>query len=125
MSEQLRIMICDDSILTRRQMKNNLTDSFSCEIVEAANGAIALEEYKKQKPDLIFLDIVMPVKDGLTTAKEILEYDPEACIVIASSVCTQKNLQEAFQAGVKDFIQKPVTQQDLQRVVPAVLERRK
>lgn len=118
----IKIMICDDSILVRRQMRKFLTALLPCEITEAANGQIAIENYKKEKTDIIFMDIVMPEKDGITTAKEILAYDSDACIIIASTVCTQSSLKEAMQAGVKDFLQKPVNLEDLKRVIEGVLK---
>lgn len=117
----LKILLCDDSILVRRQMKKCLTDIYPFEVVEAANGDIAIDEYKKEKADLVFMDIVMPKKDGITTSKELLEYDPNARIIIVSTVCTQNNLKEAMAAGVKKFLQKPVNHEDLKLVLSSVL----
>ena len=60
---------------------------------------------------MVFLDIVMPKKDGNIVISEIIEYDPNAAIIIASSVGTQSQLKCALQAGAKDFVQKPLDKQ--------------
>lgn len=118
----LKILVCDDSILSRRQMKNMLTSITECKITEAENGEVAITKYKEVKPDIVFLDIVMPVKDGLSTAKELKAFDPDAYMIIASSVGTQNSIKEALTAGVKDFVQKPIDKTQLMRIIDAYLE---
>ena len=77
-------------------------------ILEASNGQQAIDMYKEHKPDLTFLDIVMPVKDGNAAITEIMEFDSNATIFVASSVGTQSELKKALTAGASDFIQKPI-----------------
>ncbi len=86
-------------------------------VLEVSNGEDAVITYKKEKPDVVFLDIVMPVKDGITATKEIREFDPEAKIVVISSVGTQTHLREVIKAGAKDFIQKPVEKEILKQIL--------
>lgn len=121
-SKSLDIMICDDSILSRRQMKTKLTSITNCNIIEAENGEVAITKYKKHKPDIVFLDLVMPIKDGLTTAKELKSYDSNVYMIVASSVGTQQSIKKALTAGVKDFVQKPVDKTQLMRIVDEFLE---
>ena len=66
--------------------------------------------YKEQKPDFVFLDIVMPKMDGNAAIEQIMEFDPSAKIVVASSVGTTAQLKSAIEAGVLDFIQKPIAE---------------
>lgn len=103
-----KVLVCDDSILARKQMKDVISIAGSPTIVEASNGEIAIEVYKAEKPDLVFLDIVMPKKDGNAVIKEIMEFDPDAKIIIVSSVGTHTQLKSALEAGAVDFIQKPI-----------------
>ena len=70
--------------------------------------APVIEIYKEHKPDLVFLDIVMPKKDGNIAIEEIMSYDKDAIIIIVSSVGTQSQLKSALEAGATDFIQKPI-----------------
>ena len=123
-NKSLKIMICDDSILSRRQMKNMLTSITECTIIEAENGEIAISKYKENKADIVFLDLVMPIKDGITTAKELKEFDPDIYMVVASSVGTQQSIKQALTAGVKDFVQKPIDKPQLMRIVDAFLDGR-
>jgi len=118
----LKILVCDDSILSRRQMKNMLSSITECSILEAENGEIAITKYKENKPDIVFLDIVMPIKDGLTTARELKALDADVYMIIASSVGTQNSIKEALTAGVKDFVQKPIDKTQLIRIIDAYLE---
>ena len=115
--KEINFLVCDDSILARRNMTDML-HSFGYEnITEVANGEDAVNTYKENKPDIVFLDIVMPVKDGITATKEIIEYDPSALIIVISSVGTQTHLREVIKAGAKDFVQKPIDKDQLEQVL--------
>ncbi len=103
-----KVLICDDSILARKQIKDIIALVGNPTIFEAANGEAAIEIYKEHKPDLVFLDIVMPKKDGNIAIEEIMAFDKDAIIVIVSSVGTQSQLKCALEAGATDFIQKPI-----------------
>ncbi len=116
-----KFLICDDSILARKNL-SGLLRSFGYEnIVEVSNGQDAVNAYMHEHPTVVLLDIVMPIKDGITATKEIIAYDPKAKVVMVSSVGTQTNLREAIKAGAKDFIQKPVEESLLEQVLEHVL----
>lgn len=104
-----KILVGDDSILARKQLIDVIKGyGEGAEIVEAKNGEEAITKYKDAHPDLAFLDIVMPVKDGIEAVRGIIAEDPGADIIIVSSVGTQSQLKAAIEAGAKDFIQKPI-----------------
>ena len=103
-----KILICDDSILARKQIKDVVAIVGNPTILEASDGESAIQIYKEHKPDLVFLDIVMPKKDGNMAIDEIMAYDKDAVIIIVSSVGTQAQLKSALEAGATDFIQKPI-----------------
>ena len=104
-----KILISDDSILARKQLKDVICRvGEGAEFIDAANGQEAIDKYKEFTPDIAFLDIVMPVKDGIEAVKGIMEIDSDADIIIVSSVGTQAQLKAAIEAGAKDFIQKPI-----------------
>ena len=69
--ENAKILVGDDSILARKQLKDVLTSFGAKNFIDAANGQEAIDQYKAEKPDLVFLDIVMPVKDGIAAVQEI------------------------------------------------------
>lgn len=118
------ILICDDSILARKQLKDIILTVGTPKFVEASDGQGAIDKYKEVKPDLAFLDIVMPKKDGNIAIQEIMSFDPDATIIIASSVGTQSQLRSAIDAGAKDFIQKPLQKQQVLNLINSFLEGR-
>lgn len=109
MSEKITILVGDDSILARKQLKDILVGiQDNLEFVDASNGQEAVDKFKEVHPDIVFLDIVMPVKDGIAATAEIIADEPKAKIIIVSSVGTQTQLKAAIESEAKDFIQKPI-----------------
>lgn len=113
----MKVLICDDSILIRKKLTEALEEHGVNTIVEAKDGENSIEMYKKHSPDLVFMDIVMPKKNGLEAIGEIVSHDSKANVVVLSSVGTKENLQEALKIGAKDFIQKPWTNKNLEKVL--------
>ncbi|MBE5939454.1 MAG: response regulator [Lachnospiraceae bacterium] len=114
---ETKVLICDDSILSRKKMKDFLVAAGCKEVFEAADGETAVETYKANKPDVVFMDIVMPKKDGIGAVKDIIAFDEKAKIVMASSVGTQALLKDALKAGAMDFLQKPISNDSLLDVI--------
>ncbi|MGN0480337.1 MAG: response regulator [Lachnospiraceae bacterium] len=108
MADEYKVLICDDSILARKRLKNLLASSGVEAVFEAANGQEAIDKYKEHMPNAVFMDIVMPVKDGIQAVTEIMEFDKNANIIMVSSVGTQEYLKHAIKAGASDFLQKPI-----------------
>ncbi|MCR5590222.1 MAG: response regulator [Lachnospiraceae bacterium] len=117
MNKDLKILVCDDSILARKNLTTVLTGFGYTDISEVNNGEDAVSYCRQNRPDLVFLDIVMPIKDGVTATQEIMEMNPDSKIIIVSSVGTQTHLKEAIKAGAKDFIQKPIDTDLLKQVL--------
>lgn len=111
-----KVMICDDSIFARKKMKNILALLGVNNVIEAENGQQAVDKYKAEAPNLVFMDIIMPEKNGIDALSEIKEYDSGARVIMASSVGTQKNLRDAISAGAYDFLQKPIEPADVARI---------
>ncbi len=122
MENSLKVLICDDSVLIRKKLRATLEKCRCKEIFEAENGNVAIELTKEHQPDLIFMDIVMPDKDGIEALKEIMEINSEAKVVMASSVGTNDNLKKALEAGAYDFIQKPITLEAVATIIERVIK---
>ncbi len=120
MSKELKVLICDDSALVRKKMSSALSGMGVSEIHEAVNGNEAVQKYAEYMPDIVFMDIVMPEKTGVDALKDIKSLNPEAKVVMASSVGTQGNLKEAIEAGAFDFIQKPITEEDIVKILEKI-----
>lgn len=117
--ENVKILICDDSILARKQLKDIIAQHGYNNFLEASNGQEAIDSYKENKPELVFVDIVMPIKDGVQAIHEIREFDPEAHIIVVSSVGTQTQLKNAIMEGARDFVQKPYTNSGIADILKA------
>lgn len=114
---ELKILVCDDSILSRKKLKDCVIALGCTNVFEAADGEEAVKQYETNKPHLVFMDIVMPKMDGIEAVTEILKIDPNAKIVMASSVGTQSFLKDAIKAGAFDFLQKPFDPEQVKRLV--------
>ena len=119
--ENASILICDDSILARKSMTGILNSLGFTNIREVSNGQAAVDAVKDEHTDIVFLDIIMPVKDGISATREIKELSPNTAVIICSSVGTQKHLREAIKAGAKDFIQKPVEATMVKQVIDHII----
>ncbi|WP_259135469.1 response regulator [Methanosalsum natronophilum] len=101
------IMIVDDAAFMRMVIKDILTKNGHNVVAEAGDGLDAIEKYKESKPDLVFLDIVMPNMEGTDALKSIMEIDENAKVVMCSSIGQQSVVTEAINNGAQDFIVKP------------------
>ncbi|HEY3315508.1 MAG TPA: response regulator [Bacillota bacterium] len=101
-----KVLLVDDADFMRMRSAKLLTEN-GYEVSEAENGQVAISKYELVKPDVVLMDITMPVMDGITAVKEIKGRDPEAKIVMCSALGQQTMVLEALKAGARDFIVKP------------------
>lgn len=118
-SDNIKVLVSDDSVLARKQLKDILKQYGCSCFLEASNGQEAVDLYKEHCPELVFLDIVMPVKDGVTAIKEIKAFDSSADIIVVSSVGTQAQLKAAIMEGARDFVQKPLQTSQIHDIIAA------
>lgn len=117
----LTCLIVDDSAFMRFHLKR-MMDSFENVIAsEASSGTEAIREYSRLKPDIVLLDIVMPGLEGVETVRRICDEDPEARVIMISSVSYKEKVAEAMSAGAKWFLPKPVTTEELRKAIENVL----
>ena len=117
-----RIMIVDDAAFMRMMIKENLKKTGFSDFVEAGNGEEAVSMFAETKPDLVLLDITMPVKDGLTALQEIRANDASARIIMCSAMGQESMVIEAVKMGALDFFVKPFKPERLVQTVKNVLE---
>lgn len=116
-----KIMIVDDSSLIRAVLKNFIREDGRV-IIEASDGKEAIEKYKAENPDLVFMDIIMPNgMDGLSAVKEIKKINPNAKIVMVTSVREDKEMNEAKEFGIQDYINKPFSKEEIKTVLKKYL----
>jgi len=111
-----RVLIADDEPLIRMDLKKMLEDAGYQVVAEAGDGAAALEAARSLKPDVVILDIKMPVMDGIDAAKLISE-ERIAPVVLLTAYSQGDLIDRAKEAGVYSYMVKPFKQAD---VVPAI-----
>jgi two-component system chemotaxis response regulator CheY len=124
MADRPDVLICDDSLLIRKQLRDILEKTCGLNVVEADNGVNAVIMFREHRPKIIIMDIVMPAKTGLEALKEIVEIggNPPAKVIIASSAGTEENVKEAIFAGAYDFVQKPIRRERIISLVMGILD---
>ena len=101
-------LVVDDSSFSRRQIKRVIDDIDAAEVLgEASDGDEAIELFKKLKPDLVTMDIVMPNKGGIEAIEAIIKIDKNAIIIVVSTMGQEEVMLEATAKGAKDFVRKP------------------
>lgn len=118
----VKILIVDDSMFMRRILINILNKAGFNDIIEAENGKEAIQKFKREKPDLVLLDIVMKDEYGTDVLKDIMKIDPNAKVVMISSVGQEAIIKETLESGASDFIVKPFKEEQIISVIKKVLK---
>jgi len=113
---KIRVMVVDDAVVFRGLVSRWVQDEPDIEIVSAhRNGQEAIENFSRVDPDLVVLDIEMPVLDGLETLPLLLAKKPNLTVIISSTV-TRRNAEvgiKALQLGAADYVSKPETNREM------------
>lgn len=117
----MKILICDDAMLMRHLLENMLKGMGHEVIGTAGNGAEAIQKYKKLKPDLVTMDITMPVVTGLEALTSIKIYDPKAKVIMCSAMGQEHMIIDALKEGAIDFIIKPFQENRVREAINKVL----
>jgi len=114
----MKILIADDSKIARKMVIKMLNSLFKedCEVLQASNGQDALNLYQEQRPDLILLDLTMPILNGYDTIQEIIKKDPKAKIIVVSADIQRGAKEKVLQLGALEFIKKPINETKLKVV---------
>jgi DNA-binding NtrC family response regulator len=115
-----KILIVDDELSVRDSLRMIFKKEY--QVIMAGNSAEASEKIEKEEPDLIFLDIIMPEKDGMEMLKEIRQNQPLTPVVMLTATKTVKTAVEAMKLGAYDYITKPFDVEELRLVAQKALE---
>jgi CheY-like chemotaxis protein len=113
-----KILIVDDDDLLRKIYKAMLSEEF--EVIEATNGKEGVELYQSHFPDLVLIDIKMPVMDGIKATKEIKRINPDAVVVGITAYAPEKG-DEMLEAGARSVIPKPIKREEFVEVIKKML----
>jgi YesN/AraC family two-component response regulator len=110
--KNLSVMHVEDDTSVRESLMRFLKRRFET-IFTAKDGQEGFEMYKTHRPDIVITDIQMPVMDGIEMARKILEFNPEAIIVITTAFNEKPYIDKATEIGIFDYLKKPVVKDDL------------
>lgn len=102
-----KILVADDAMFMRNRTSKLLTAN-GYEVVQLSNGEEAVKRYFEEKPDVVLMDITMPVLDGIEALKQMKAGDPDARVVMVTAMGQKSMVLEAIKAGAKDFVIKPL-----------------
>jgi two-component system, chemotaxis family, chemotaxis protein CheY len=101
------VLIVDDSPISRKMLKSCFPKERGFTFHEAGDGLQAVNMYKELRPDLVTMDLTMPVMDGVAALTEIRAFDPEATVIVCTADVQEKSLQEVNQKGAFLILPKP------------------
>src|SRR5438132_8598036 len=108
--ERARVLLADDHALLRTGVANIINQEPDLRVVaEAGNGVEAIEAYERHHPDVMLLDLRMPVMEGVEVVRQIRERDPRARVIILTTYDTDDEISRALKAGAKAYVLKDIS----------------
>ena len=126
MTAHIRILTADDHHLIRAGVSSFLATEPGLEVVaEAANGEEALEKYREVQPDVVLMDLSMPVMDGLEATRAILAEFTDARIVVLTTYAGDEDIHRALEAGAMGYLVKDMLAAEVLKVIRSVMAGRR
>lgn len=121
MTERIRLLLVDDQRLLREGLRTVLELEPDLEVAEEAeNGQAALDVYEKIRPDVVLMDIRMPVMDGVEATRKMLERWPDALVIILTTFDDDEFVFEGLRAGARGYLLKDVSGSELAEAIRTV-----
>lgn len=115
-----RVLIVDDAAFMRTSIRRMIENDNYSIVGEAENGSEAVAKYKQLEPDIVTMDITMPVMNGIEATKAILAEYPNANIIMISAMGQETYVKEAILNGAKNFIVKPFKSDTVLKVLGSI-----
>jgi two-component system chemotaxis response regulator CheY len=109
-----KILIVDDSPVSRKIMKSCMPADKGYEMFEAGDGQSGIDKYQQLRPDLTFMDLTMPVMDGMQALQQIIKIDPKAVVVVCTADVQMKTIFKVMNLGALMVVRKPVSKQTIE-----------
>jgi two-component system chemotaxis response regulator CheY len=116
---KMKLLVVDDAPYVLKALRDSL-GAHGYDVHEAANGEEAVAKYKEMSPDVVLMDILMPKMDGVSATKSIIEYDPDAKIIVVTAMGKRGLEKDCIEAGARCFIMKPFKTKDLLNTIDSL-----
>lgn len=113
MSFNGKVLLIDDEPHIRKFISLLLGQLGTPTVVEASNGNDGVAKYQAEKPDLVLLDVNMPVMDGMATLKAIMAVDPDAIVIMLTSQTSRSLISQAAEIGASNYIRKDTPKEEI------------
>lgn len=114
-------VVIEDSPLMRRRLQEILLEAGYATVGEGASGDELYALYETHRPTVVIMDIVLPGRDGITVATELLQRHPDALVIMCSSITSREKIVACQKAGVAYYLLKPFEPEKLKAVVKFIV----
>jgi len=118
---KIKLLVIDDAPYVLKALRDTL-EAHGYEVYEAVNGEEALAMYREVNPDVVLMDILMPKMDGVSATKCVMEYDPNAKIIVVTAMGKRGLEKDCIDAGASGFIIKPFKTKDLLKTINSLVK---
>lgn len=112
-----KILIVDDSRTSRKMLRSILEEDGHEIIEEAVNGQEGVQKFQSSKPDIVTMDITMPVLDGVEALKMIKALKPDSKVIMVTAAGQKNKMIDCIKAGADDFLTKPFDKEEILSVI--------
>jgi two-component system, chemotaxis family, chemotaxis protein CheY len=117
-----KILLVDDEAHIRKYVGLILKSIGQPTIIEATNGQEGVEAYQRENPDLVLLDVNMPVMDGLETLKKLKEIDPDCVVIMLTSLANRQTIDQAVELGAANYIRKDTPKEEVAKALSETID---
>lgn len=116
------ILLVDDEAHIRKYVGLILRQLGAVKILEAPNGEEGIATFERERPDLVLLDVNMPIMDGMETLKRLMAIDPECIVVMLTSLTNRQNVEAALTLGAANYIRKDTPKEEIAKALTETIE---
>lgn len=116
-TKEIKVILVDDEFHIKNILKKILNKDIFNIVAEGSNGQEAVDLYKKEKPDLLLMDIAMPLKTGLEALTEIIDFDSDANVIMLTSLSDAETVEKALDIGAVNFIRKDTDLMKIEAII--------
>lgn len=116
------ILLVDDEAHIRKFVGLILKQLGAPRLLEASNGAEAVATFSTEKPDLVLLDVNMPIMDGLETLKKLKELDPDCIVIMLTSLANRQTIDEALSLGATNYLRKDTPKEEIAKALAETID---
>lgn len=116
------VLLVDDESHIRKYVGLILKQLGVATTIEASNGQDAVATYERERPDLVLLDVNMPIMDGLETLKKLREIDPDCVVIMLTSLANRQTIEQAAELGATNYIRKDTPREEIAKALTETIE---